>query len=280
MLKGQIKGTFKVIREINRGMEGVVYLCQDRSGKKYAAKCYNNTKLGLMNRELYFHRTMMREDRFLHPVDVARMETEETADTYIPNTLVFPYVKGGDGFDFIDYFTEKDGYNTIKAQEFLLEHCMEFWNTLELCHEHNVCHWDIKPINILINNYQSKLDKKQRHNMFLIDFGLSTTRRFIYKKAPSQVYSAPEVYQVGANSSITYKCDVWSAGASWLTLALGHEGLLTHKNGEQVRAKGYKIIGSHAYAEKKLLPGIQKILEATLIPDPKERANACDVYTI
>ena len=237
LFRGQTRGCLKVLREINSGSEGIVYLCEDIKGKKYATKRYHKGKLAMMNRELYFHRTNMTKERFLHPIDVAHLDNED-ADGY--DSIVFPYVGGGDGFNFVNYFTMKDGYNKRLAQEFLLEHCMEFWKTVHICHERNICHWDIKPINILVDNYKV-FSMRKPHNMFLIDFGLSVRSQYIHRHPPSRVYSAPEVLERNKTRPITQKCDVWSAGASWLTMAVGHEGLLTYSHGEKMRKMDISI---------------------------------------
>ena len=276
LFKGKLKGTLKVIRELNRGAEGIVYLCEDVAGEKITTKRYFNDQLPLMNREVYFHKTIMSHERFLHPVDIGSID-DNKLETH--NSLVFPYIAGGDGFNFIEYFARSGHYDTKKAQEFLLEHCMEFWKTLHICHERNVCHWDIKPINILIDNYEVSA-KKKKHNMFLIDFGLSSSAQYIYKTAPSRTYSAPEVLASERRRPITYRCDVWSAGVSWLTLALGHEGTITYGYGDKLRKEGYKFLETNIYSKDKLIPGMKKILEASLSPDPRHRACADEIYTI
>ena len=93
---------------------------------------------------------------------------------------------------------------------------MEIFAGVKHCHEHNVCHRDIKPDNICLCRATNG-----RHRPVLIDFGFAADSSELQTKAcGTALYAAPEVYLYKPILYDGKQADVWSCGIILYALAL------------------------------------------------------------
>ena len=129
-------------------------------------------------------------------------------DEYNKGVIEFKYYDDGDLLTFINTHVRVKHTNINNTDKIKL--FCTITDTLHFCHQNNIVHGDIKPDNILLNNY----------NPILIDFGLSIYNDTFYShmeknkiirygKQGSQGYMAPEVldYYIGP-CSVVYSLGV------------------------------------------------------------------------
>ena len=267
MFQGIRLGYLKTIKQLSRGAEASVLLVTDEFKQKYAVKAYINDPSRHMKNEIMMHRRLGNHDNISAPIDDAiRIKKETHIYGELPSALVFKYYESG---DLADYYEEERYHYT---EETLLKSMTGMWKGLVHCHKNNICHRDIKPQNILYDN--------ETDNVLLSDFGLSCDSTKITNAGTSIYYSAPECFGRHRHPPYDYKCDVWSAGATFLTMLSGTH-VLEENHGHNIRRLGYKYIKKHF---KKGWNGLsiasQDILKHTLVPDPRDRCEAQDVVDI
>ncbi len=87
---------------------------------------------------------------------------------------------------------------------------------INYCHKNMICHRDLKPGNILIND---------KNEIKIIDFGLAdivrTNENNLTGRKGTETFMAPEV--MNRKSSYNEKCDIWCIGHTFYVLmALAH----------------------------------------------------------
>jgi len=136
--------------------------------------------------------------------------------------LVLEYAPGGELFDILYYTSALEP--TIARTYFV-----QFINGLEACHKLGICHRDLKPQNLLLDN---------KFNLKICDFGLSkiheignnTENENIKNKNENGVimdthyvgtsgYQAPELL---SKKKYDYSCDIFSAGVVLFILINGY----------------------------------------------------------
>ena len=96
----------------------------------------------------------------------------------------------------------------------------------------------------------------------------------------SYSYIAPEIRNGKPRDQHTSKCDIWSAGATWLSMCYSNN-ILQYDDGIKIRQIGYKFVKQkHEYVWNNLTPKTQKILEASLVVNPNDRADAHELLAI
>ena len=122
--------------------------------------------------------------------------------------LILEYAKGGNLSDYI--FIPKEGLGELKSK-------LIFYKILEgikVCHEHGICHLDIKLENIFLDNeYSPKIG----------DFGCSTENSSELEITfATREYLAPEAFLYKPVDG--FKADIFSLGASLMQLTFGVNG--------------------------------------------------------
>ena len=173
------------------------------------------------------HRRLGDHANISAPIDDAiRIRKKTPMHGTLPSALVFKYYESG---DMADYY-EEQGYEY--TEETLIESMIGLWRGLEHCHKNEVCHRDIKPQNILYD--------KESDNVLLSDFGLSCDSTNITSAGTSLYYSAPECFGRHRHPPYDYKCDVWSAGATFLTMLSGSH-ILEENHGHKHQASWMQV---------------------------------------
>lgn len=84
---------------------------------------------------------------------------------------------------------------------------------LHCLHEHNICHRDVKPENLLLSHPPGHADSR----LVLVDFSMASMASKMYVSCGSRKYLAPEVLK----GSYGFERDVWSAGIVAYVLVCG-----------------------------------------------------------
>ena len=186
-------------------------------------------------------------------------------------------------FEYIDGQTMKDVMDKVddsKKTSYILQLC----EILDYLHGKKLIHRDIKPANIMIEP-----DNKVR----LIDFGISKiaskTQTFTKNATGTTAYMAPECFDVDVELdpkndkpiAISGKTDMWAVGT--LTSEIFSGGILPwSKRCKNVMAIEINLVKKKPFPipeEVKNELAI-KIIKATTVVDPPERASAADVIKL
>ena len=182
-------------------------------------------------------------------------------------------------FELLEYCPSGDLYQKIgRKNEEEFHHLMvQLVHAVNALHEKFICHFDIKPQNILLIGAELKL----------ADFGLSSYRpkgdRFAWGRAGTECIMAPEVAQsLTAKMSFNiYKADVFSLGATifWLIFAQPiFETIGNEKHVEFLRKGPKKIIKERSNQLNIVVDeSLINLLENMLRIDPTKRYSMSDV---
>ena len=188
-------GQYSVIGDLGVGYSGKVKLAEHtETGKKVALKFIKKSNLkDQPDLELKVKREISLMSIFNHPHILRLVEVFEN-DKYL--YLATEYAENGDLFEYI-----VQGHKP--SEEEAISYFRQVIYALEILHQHNVCHRDLKLENILIDSSQS---------LKLADFGFSTWSKDdrLSSSCGSPHYAAPEVLKGGTYSG--KKADIWSAG--------------------------------------------------------------------
>jgi serine/threonine protein kinase/tetratricopeptide (TPR) repeat protein len=201
-------GDYKLLEEIGRGGQGVVYRAHQKSlNRTVALKVIG---LGHWATEAHlkrFRREAEAAARLEHPGIVPIHEVgERDGSCYFS----MKFIEGGQ----LDQVIRREPMPVRRAVELIAK----VTRTVHYAHEHNILHRDIKPGNILLD---------QKGEPHLTDFGLArlvetestVTRTMEVLGTPS--YMAPE-QAVGNNDAVSSVTDVYGLGAVLYQLLTGH----------------------------------------------------------
>lgn len=267
IFQGNRLGCLVTKAQANRGAEAVVWHVKDNYGTSFAVKAYTEFPSRHMQNELTMHRRLGKHDNISSPIDEAfRVKRHTSIKNMAPRAIVFKYYHAGDLID--HYEAERDVY----SEEHLLQIMSGMWKGLAHCHKNDICHRDIKPQNILYDE-----DNK---TVVLTDFGMSRGSTGITNAGTSLFYSAPECFGRKKHPPYDYKCDVWSAGTTYLTMMSGSH-VIEGNGGHNLRRHGYKYIKNNFEAGWNGMSDLSKeVLMSTLIPDPRDRCEAEDIVRL
>ena len=253
--------------QLSRGAEARVWHVMDKYGNNFAVKAYNDVPSRHMRNEIAMQHRLGRHKNISSPVDDAfRIRKRASIYNTAPNALVFKHYVVG---DLVDYY---DAQRDVHSEEHLMRMMAGMWKGLAHCHKNDVCHRDIKPQNILYD--------KDSHTAVLTDFGMSRRSTDIIDAGTSLYYSAPECFGRKKHSPYDYKCDIWSAGTTYLTMMLG-SGIIEGNGGYNLRMHGYKYIKRNFAGGWDEMSDVSRaILRSTLVPDPRDRCEAKDVVKL
>jgi len=120
--------------------------------------------------------------------------------------LVLEYVPNSqDLFDFIN------DNPRLKVKE-ALGICAQLNRVINHLHQHNICHGDIKPENILI--------EKDTNKIKLLDFEFASCKKYSSNVSGSPHYLSPEKWRRKENFD-THAADMWSLGVTFYVILTG-----------------------------------------------------------
>lgn len=180
---------YENVMELGSGAFGKVYLVvHNETRKVYAMKKLNNRTsiMADIDNEIKVFETIG-----THPNLISLQGIERTSNyTY----LYMDYVRGT---DLVDYLEENEVSVETKKNIF-----KQLLSALKHMHEHCVYHRDIKPENIMVT---------KSGTVKLIDYGLSTMKKYTDKTCGTIEFMAPEMIE----SNKPYDCiktDIWACG--------------------------------------------------------------------
>lgn len=172
--------------------------------------------------------------------------------------IILEYCPGG---SLNDMLHSPGGSGTLKEPAIYVI-CRQITLALKACHDQHVAHRDIKPQNILVDQYGRPK---------LADFGLSDhfgQGAMAKSRAGSRAYMAPEVLRKSEYNPFT--ADIWSLGVTFYVLATGHFPW----NMESQKEMELSInIGMIDFGQVKLDPEFQRIIRKMINVKAKQRAS-------
>ena len=231
-------GEFETIYEVGSGGFGQVFLVK----KKEKEEEKNKIKTKYTSCNAYILKTLKENAEKKHilalknEIDILEKLNKEPRSPYIPILYGHDanYYQSVDGknkipkpYYVIDYYSKGNLYYYLQNNEFSEKHAKVIFKkiveAIKFCHDKNICHLDIKPVNIVFDF---------EFNLILLDFGLSTTinddnkNKKEYKgKKGTLEYECPQMLE-GKNYTGD-KADIFSLGVILLNLVSGSYGFLS-----------------------------------------------------
>lgn len=239
--------TYKVVKLLNNGISGSVYLCELRSDSSYlfAVKIVEKDNLISINET---------EKNKLCSIDhrnIVRLKdiVEENNFYY----FIYEYCPYG---NLLNYLSRKQSV----SEKVLVDICRQLFLGLKYLHDNQIIHREIKPENILVYN----IDSDESIQIKITDFGTSLYMKKKVNKNDylSLIYTPPEAFQ----GIYTQKSDIWSIGVIMYLLFGGKlpfedENNKTHLIYSIVNEK-IKFLPSHSTKLRELL---ELVLEKDLL---------------
>ena len=239
-------GKLEKIAFINKGTEGTVYLFQDIHKKLFAVKIYMHSLCAKKERRNI--KFVKEHKSIIKILDIGKCQNTGKYKNKTYN--IFPYYPFGDLRNKTKLLLNRK--NIIKS----------LFTGIDHCHKNDLCHRDIKPGNILIEN---------KNSVVLCDFGLATDKVSVKHRAGTPCYISPEI-RLG--KLYDYRCDLWSAGMTCLHLYTDNDFIRDMYTAE---IDNYEFIKYHHPQTWYKFPDyIKTILENTLVP-AKSRINAEEI---
>jgi serine/threonine protein kinase len=205
---GKRVGQYTLLKEIDRGSFGVVYLAIDREGNEVAVKVIGLARLSAKEKARIEEEIQCMQ-KFQNPY-VVRLIDHLTSPRN--KYLVMELVKGG---DLQGLLNSKLPISEQTAKRLIAQ----LVEAVKLLHTHRVIHRDLKPANILLTSRDLS-----EASIKIMDFGMS--RNLINASMMAQTYvgsplfMSPEVIRLDRYS---FKADVWSLGAVSFEILTGRE---------------------------------------------------------
>ncbi len=203
-VRGNVLGSYRILKEIGRGGMGVVYLGRSiKKGSRVALKVIDGIKAS--PEEL---RSFIREAEILkelsHPNIVRFFDSGQEGSTLY---LAMEYVRGNSLGTI-----SQDSPPPFSLSE-VREVALGMARALSYLHRNNVVHRDVKPSNILIEGHFKSLDGVKSEDVKLTDFGIARTLRALQETTSNIMgtphFIPPETLKSGL---ITPASDVYSFG--------------------------------------------------------------------
>lgn len=247
-------GNYKYLETIGHGSYSVVIKAFDEAKNIFVAcKVVNRKELHRKNMLDSFEGELRIIERLNHPNIAKIYEIIYYTDVII---IVMEYCQCGDLYEYIN----SHGY-TEEEEKILIT--KQILSALSYLHSRGIAHRDIKPENIV---FDASMNAK------LIDFGFcKETTNLMKTKCGSPYYISPE-----AASGIAYDgklADIWSFGVVVYYLAVGD---LPWKETNEI-AFMKNLINRTITIEKRVYGPLSKVIDNTLVFDPKERMSADDL---
>jgi serine/threonine protein kinase len=258
---------YKIIKEIGRGTEGIIYLAQDlKNDRNVAVKQINikneqNLQTVLKEIETVMsldHENIIKYFEYFKNINIDEFTLDEQVEIYLVMELC--------DFTLDEVIQQKRQNLQVFETQFLQDLIMQICSSLKEIHSKNIIHRDVKPMNIMI---QKKSEEKWI--IKLVDFGLAikegqgTGEEFV----GTPLYVAPEITE-----HLSDKVDVYSFGVMLYEL-------LTLRRPEQLLTDMTNI-KLHQQLVKKLLEGYDtyfvEIVTMTISSSHKKRSNSKAVF--
>ncbi|OHT07240.1 hypothetical protein TRFO_24642 [Tritrichomonas foetus] len=160
----------------------------------------------------------------------------------------------------LDDYLKRNG--PIRPPE-LYSMCYQLLQALNCCHQHGIAHRDIKPQNILIDNYMRPK---------LSDFGLSG--KFQIGRKISQISGSRAFLSPGALTSGQYdpfQSDIWAMGVTFYIMACGYLPWPLDNAKEMLLAIKMALVPFDNDASHALSADFKRMIKSMLQPDPSKR---------
>lgn len=256
-----IAGRYRLVEQLDRGGQGVVYRAVDqRDGDEVAIKILNEAKSNDENAR----ERMMREAHaltLLTGTAAVRVVHQAWADDGA-FCLITELLHGR---DFEDHLLELANRNEQLSARALCELLEPVVATLEVAHANGILHRDLKPRNIFV------LDKG---TVRLLDFGFAkfTRMRALTQTgliAGSPSYIAPEIW--AGETDVDQRIDVYSLGAVAFRALTGKPPFSGSHLKETLRLVTTAERPSLLAQRPDLAPGADEWVRHALAIDPRER---------
>lgn len=279
-------GIFRNTRRIGRGGQACIYLAHldvNEYGqrplvfKRFKEKKHHKNENTIIGK-LGYHKNI------IQVLDNGECIINKKPDSRI---LVYKYYNKGDGRDFTDNYNKQSIPDKCTAVE---TDFAAIWEAIAFAHSKGISHRDIKPENILV--HQTNANKP---SIVLTDWSFSSSDEILYGVKGSISYIPPEIgsqissqigSQIGSQirkqngTHYNYKCDIWSAGATWLSLCNG-TNMLQYQHADNMKKYGYVYIkDKFPHIWENFTDTTQKILEHTIRVEPTERAEAHEIVSM
>lgn len=251
---------YEILDTIGEGTMGTVLLAEreeDGQRNRYAIKVLKVVSLDQRKQDVIVER-FMREAKVLaqldHPNIVKFVEYGLAYDGTVPY-FVMEYLEGKSLRQYI-----REIPLDLRTKVTIIR---DIASALQVIHDKDLCHRDIKPDNIILTNQMQAI---------LTDFGvvrvpesdLTQTAQFI----GSPAYLSPEGYRYGKTDQ---RSDIFALGIVAYELLLGRKPFV----GENISELSRRILRAHPLEPQKLQPEfprqLQAILARMLKKDPDER---------
>ena len=250
---------YDVLEKIGQGGYGACYKVYSHQYDSYfACKVMSFDDKMKARQELNFQNELHALMNIIHPFIIKVFNTFRTTNELY---FILEYCPHGDLYRQV----MKEG--PIEGQK-LVQYAVKLLEALIYLEEKNLTHNDIKPANILIDQYGRPK---------LADFGLSKQLKTLDDLSDdftgSPAYLAPEVLNQKTYSPI--KADIWSFGMTIFFLATRRFPFDTKS------IDGLRTFAKTGYYEipPDLHPDIKFIIQKTLIVDPNRRMSFVDLYS-
>ena len=265
---------FIIQNEIKKGGYGKIYLATDIKGEnKYALKV------------LLLERTSQIEiDNFQHEIEILRKLYKKensyvlklydsgvllTKNNLTTNYFIVDYAEKG---DLHLYLKNSNGGFGEKYAKILFKKILE---GIQFCHEKNICHFDIKVANILLD---------EKYNPIINDFGLSQEiesngkiNQFSGLRGTRYIM-CPQMFEEGK----TYNgidADIFSLGVLLYQLVTSGRGFLNvNRNSYQnIKDKKYEKYWEKNFRSEELSDEFKKLFIRMVAYEPSERPRIKDI---
>lgn len=192
-------GEYEIIRTLGEGAVGVVYLAQ-RDGQQFAIKLLRDAILTHGDEAKTWRARFEREatlaSQLRHPNIVSVLDFGSSGSANVPY-LVMPYITGKD----LEYLVKG---NTPPDLPTAVRILAQIADGLAAVHDAGICHRDIKPRNILIDQQQRPM---------LTDFGIARVSGLTLTNPGELIgtpnYMAPEAFE---DSRVDFRADIFALG--------------------------------------------------------------------
>lgn len=247
-------GRFKIIKQLGKGSQGVVYLASDNQLERNVAI----KTIQLEKSTAKIKQQLLLEARTIaklsHPNIITLYEMDEHLGTPY---LVFEYV---DGQTLKDFLIKKGTLSSKQAINLLTP----LLNAIGYAHKRSVIHRDLNPTNIIITPQDTPR---------LMDFGIAT---LLGQRSEEGIwgtlkYMSPEQCN---NEPVSAASDIFSMGLIFYEMVCGKKAIEADNKFAIIHA----IVNQEIHYDDTLNPEIKKILQKSMAKDPQARyADALDM---